>query len=92
MDNASSNLREATNDVQSLETMGQQGLLDGVEVFFFTDDSTAEADFYNSSCKNELLFRQVLRINQLEMIYGCKIHFIHCSGKRMIAQGTEKRQ
>ena len=89
MDNASSNLREATNDVQSLETMGQQGLLDGVEVFFFTDNSTAEAVFYNGSSKTELLFRLVLRIHQLEMTYGCKIHFIHCSGKQMIAQGTE---
>lgn len=89
MDNASSNLREATNDVQSLETMGQQGLLDGVEVFFFTDNSTAEAVFYKGSSKNELLFRLVLRIHQLKMTYRCKIHFIHCSRKRMIAQGTD---
>lgn len=89
MDMASSNLREATNDVASLEAMGEQGLLDGVEVFFFTDNSTAEAIFYNGSSKNEALFRLVLRLHKLEMMYSCKIHFIHCSGKRMIAQGTD---
>lgn len=82
-------MREATNDVESLETMAEQGLLDGVEVFFFTDNSTAEAIFYNGSSKNEALFRLVLRLHQLEMTYSCNIHFIHCSGKRMIAQGTD---
>lgn len=33
--------------------MGEQGLLDGVEVFFITDNSTAEAVFYNGNSKNE---------------------------------------
>lgn len=44
---ASSNLHEATNKVESFKSMAEQGLLDGVEVFFFIDNSTAEAVSYN---------------------------------------------
>ena len=89
MDLSSSNLREFTNQVESLETMGEQGLLDGVEVFFFTDNSTCEAAAYNGSSKSELLFELVLRLHKLEMKYRCRIHIIHCSGERMKAQGSD---
>ncbi|GFH49897.1 hypothetical protein CTEN210_06373 [Chaetoceros tenuissimus] len=89
MDLSSSNLREFTNQVDSLETMGEQGLLDGVEVFFFTDNSTCEAAAYNGSSKSELLFELVLRLHKLEMKYRCRIHIIHCSGERMKAQGSD---
>ncbi len=89
MNGSSSNYKEASNDIKSLETMGKQGLLSGTEIFFFTDNSTAEAVFFNGSSKNEKLFNLVLRMHQLEMNFKCKIHFIHCAGKRMIAQGTD---
>lgn len=89
MDGSSSNYKETSNNIKSLETMGEQGLLSGTEIFFFTDNSTAEAVFLNDSSKKESLFNLVLRMHQLEMNYKCKIHFIHCAGKQMIAQGTD---
>ncbi|GFH61163.1 hypothetical protein CTEN210_17639 [Chaetoceros tenuissimus] len=69
--------------------MGEQGLLDGLEVFFFTDNLTADAVFYNGNSNNEAFFQLVLHLHKLEMVYSCKSHFIHCSGERMIAQGTD---
>ncbi|GFH55601.1 hypothetical protein CTEN210_12077 [Chaetoceros tenuissimus] len=89
MDLTSSNYKEASNDIKSIEAMGEQGLLDGTEVFFFTDNSTAEAVFFNGSSKSPLLFDLVLRLHKIEMCYKCKVHFIHCVGTRMISQGTD---
>ena len=89
MEITSSNYKEASNDIKSVEAMGEQGLLEGTEVFFFTDNSTAEAIFFNGSSKSPLLFDLVLRLHKIEMCYKCKVHFIHCAGTRMISQGTD---
>lgn len=89
MEITSSNYKEASNDVKSIEAMGEQGLLAGTEVFFFTDNSTAEAIFHNGSSKSPLLFDLVLRLHKIEMRFKCKVHFIHCAGTRMISQGTD---
>ena len=58
----SSNLRELLNLVETLEKMAADGLLDGMEVFLFTDNSTSEAAFFNGSSTSKKLFDLVLRI------------------------------
>ena len=88
-DNSSSNLRELTNLVETLELMATEGDLEGVEMFLFTDNSTAEWAFYKGSSSSESLFNLVLRLRKLEMRVSCKLHLVHVSGKRMIAQGSD---
>lgn len=69
--------------------MGKDGRLSGVEVFLFTDNSTAEAAFARGSSTTESLFDLVKRLKLMEMVFRARIHVIHISGKRMIAQGTD---
>jgi hypothetical protein len=89
MDGESSNLRELTNLVDTLDEMGIQGALKGAEIFLFTDNSTSEAAYYNGSSKSEKLFDLVLRVKKLEMHRQAKIHIIHVSGERMKEQGSD---
>ena len=85
----SSNLRELLNLVETLEKMAADGLLSGTEVFLFTDNSTAEAAFFNGSSTSKKLFELILRIRKLEMDFKVKVHLCHVSGERMKAQGTD---
>ena len=87
--NGSSNLRELKNLVDTLKSMAQDGELDGAEVFIFTDNSTAEAAFFKGSSKSRLLFELILELQELEINFRTKIHFIHVAGTRMIAQGSD---
>lgn len=86
---SSSNYRELRNLVDSLEEMGKRGELVGVEVFLFTDNSTAEAAFNRGSSSSPLLFELVKRAKLLEMCHRSRIHVIHVAGTRMIDQGTD---
>ena len=85
----SSNYRELRNLTETLELMGNDGELDGTELFVFTDNSTAESAFAKGSSSSRKLFELVLRLRKLEMTNGCKIHVSHVSGARMIAQGSD---
>lgn len=85
----SSNYRELANLVQSLEMYNSTTGLQGTELFLFTDNATAEAAFYKGTSSSRKLFKLVLGLRQLEVIAGCLIHFVHVSGTRMIAQGTD---
>jgi hypothetical protein len=87
--NSSSNYRELCNLVNSLELMGESGELSGVEVFLFTDNSTAEAACARGSSSCKPLFELVKRMKLLEMVYRTRVHVIHVSGKRMIEQGAD---
>jgi hypothetical protein len=87
--NTSSNYRELRNLVETLESMGSQGELSGVEVFLFTDNSTAEAAFARGSSSTASLFDLVKRLKLIEMVFRARVHVIHVAGKRMIAQGTD---
>ena len=89
MSKESSNLRELTNLVETLEEMDRKHNLTGSEVFLFTDNSTSEAAFYNGSSKSEKLFDLVLRTKKLEMHRQTKVHIIHVSGERMKVQGSD---
>jgi hypothetical protein len=85
----SSNYRELRNLVDSLETMGNNGELSGVEVFLFTDNSTAESACARGSSSCKSLFELVKRLKLLEMLFRTRVHVVHVAGKRMIAQGAD---
>ena len=89
MGGESSNLREFTNLVETLEEMGLSSTLKGREIFLFTDNSTLEAAYYSGSSSSEKMFDLVLRVKKLEMNNLTKIHIIHVSGERMKEQGSD---
>ena len=59
---SSSNLRELKNLVDTLLKMKAEGRLKGVEIFVFTDNSTAERAFFKGSSKSRLLHDLVLEL------------------------------
>ena len=85
----SSNRKEFTNVIETLEDEGEKGNLNGTEVFFFTDNSTVEFALYNGTSSSEKLLTLVVRFKALETNYSVRIHVCHCAGTRMIAQGTD---
>jgi hypothetical protein len=85
----SSNFRELANLVFSLREAALKGLLDGGEVFMFTDNTTAERAFFRGTSKSRKLFDLILELRQIEMRVGAKIHMVHVAGTRMIYQGTD---
>ncbi|CAJ1960068.1 unnamed protein product [Cylindrotheca closterium] len=67
----------------------QNGELYGVEIFLFTDNSTAESVFYNGNSSSKRLFHLILRLRRVQQEADLILHLLHVSGKRMIAQGTD---
>jgi hypothetical protein len=88
-DMRSSNYRELRNLVDTLDACLQQGDLLNTEAFLFTDNGVAEAAYYKGNSDNRHLFDLVLRLRQLEMNGSLRLHVVHVSGTRMIAQGTD---
>lgn len=85
----SSNWRELTNIVDSLEDEAKSGGLNNSEVFMFTDNSTVEACAIRGSSSSIKLLGLVVRLRALTTVYGVKIHIFHVAGTRMIAQGSD---
>ena len=85
----SSNYRELRNLVESLEQMAKEERLGGTVIYFFTDNSTAEAAFFKGSSTSKLLHELVTRLRDLEMKRGCKINLVHVAGERMKWQGSD---
>ncbi len=85
----SSNFRELRNLVDGIELDYREGLLDGVELFFFTDNQVAERAYYKGTSSSRTLFNLILRLRKIEMEGRMIIHVIHISGKRMIACGVD---
>ena len=90
-DSESSNFRELANLVESLELRASSSCegLKSLEIFLFTDNSTAEAAFFKGSSSNKKLLSLVTRLRKLELHEGCILHFVHVAGTRMIEQGTD---
>ncbi len=88
-ENTSSNFRELRNTVDAIEVDHKKGLLDGFELFFFTDNEVAERAYYKGTSSSQKLFDLVLRLRRIEMAGKMIIHVIHISGKRMIACGID---
>jgi len=85
----SSNYRELRNLVDAVEEWVTAQSLRGVEIFLFTDNSTAEGAFWKGNSSSRKLFELVLRLKKLEWEFGLTLHVVHVAGKRMIAQGTD---
>ena len=78
-DEESSNWREFTNVVVFLESKAQEGLLDGCELFMFTDNSTTEGAFWKGTSPSPKLCELVLRLRKLEQQTGMILHIVHVS-------------
>ena len=85
----SSNYRELRNLVETMQAMADGDELSGVELFIFTDNSTAESAFAKGSSSSRSLFELILQVRDLEMTACCKVHMVHVAGTRMIAQGSD---
>lgn len=88
-DPESSNWKEFTNIVESLEEEAESGHLDKAEVFMFTDNATVEACASNGSSSSPKLLKLVIRLHVLTSRVGVKFNIFHVAGTRMIAQGTD---
>jgi hypothetical protein len=88
-DGESSNWREFTNVVESLEEEASSGRLENSMVFFFTDNSTVEAALYKGTSHSPKLFELVIRVKSLETKLAIKLVVSHVSGLRMIAEGGD---
>ena len=88
-DPESSNWKEFSNIVESLEDEASLDHLRNAEVFMFTDNSTVEACVAKGSSTSPKLLSLVVRLLALTSKVGVKINIIHVAGSRMIAQGTD---
>ena len=89
MQTSSSNLKELTNLVDTLTLMGDDGKLEGQDVFLFTDNQASEDVYYNGTSSDLALFCLVLELKKLEMFKKYKIRIIHVAGTRIQEQGTD---
>ena len=85
----SSNWRELTNIVDTLEKEALSQDLHGSIMIMATDNATAESCFYKGNSSSEKLFELVVRLRKLELQHQFKLYVTHVSGKRMISQGTD---
>jgi hypothetical protein len=88
--NESSNWKEFSNIVDSLEDEARLGNLQDSEVFMFTDNSTVESCSIKGSSSSPKLLELIIRLKCLTTEFGIKLNIFHVSGTRMIAQGTDR--
>ena len=88
-DDKSSNYRELRNLVETVEEEASEGQLSNVELWLFTDNSTAESCYYKGSSTSPLLHELILRLRKVEIDIGFRLYMVHVAGTRMIAQGTD---
>jgi len=85
----SSNYRELNNLLLGIEESMDQGVLQGGELFMFTDNSTPESSFHKGTTSSRTLFELILRLRRLQMHRDLTLHVLHVSGTCMQAQGTD---
>lgn len=86
----SSNFREAANLTSRIEKLGEEGRLDDVELFVFTDNSSYEGTFYKGHSKTSPKLTELIRrLRMVERRYGCILHVIHIAGSRMKVSGVD---
>lgn len=79
----SSNWREFSNLVETLEQEVADGSLENSTLVMATDNSTAEACFYKGNSSSELLYNLVVRIRILHIKHSINLYITHMSGRRM---------
>ena len=72
-----------------MEEEVSSGNLVGSELFDFTDNTVAEGCCYKGTAQSRPLFDLALRLRKAEFKEGLRLHMVHVSGKRMIAQGMD---
>ena len=77
---------ESSSNYKSLERSRSLGELEGIEIFLFTDNSTAESVIHKGLSSSPLLYDLVVRLHKLSYTFLCAIQIIHVSGTRMISQ------
>ena len=87
---SSSNYRELSNLIDTLERGVQTGQLHHTEVWLITDNSMSEEIFWKGHSSSPLLNSLALRLWRLEMSGLMRIHMVHIPGTRMIEQGTDR--
>lgn len=85
----SSNWREFTNLVETLEEESVTGKLDHSIIVMATDNTTVEGCFYKGNSNIPLLCKLILRLKKLELHRGIKLYITHVSGERMKQQGAD---
>ena len=85
----SSNWKEFTNVVDSLEEEAEAGNLGDAEVFMFTDNSTVEACSQKGSSSSPKLLSLIIRLRSMATRHNVRVNVFHVAGTRMIAQGTD---
>ena len=86
---ASSNYRELSNLLDTVEKYHQEGKLEGAEIFLLTDNLVAENAFYKGTSSSPTLFQLILRLRKIELEGNMKLHVIHVAGTRMIISGVD---
>ena len=86
---SSSNFKELSNLVDTIEKEVESGVLFASEFFIFTDNLVAERCYHKGTSHSRVLFNLVLRLRKAEMKAGMKLHVTHVAGTRMIAQGMD---
>ena len=89
LESSTSNFRELCNLVEAVEEEAKLGLLRHLELWIFTNNSTAEFAFHNGSSLAKILHSLVKKLRKVEMECGVTLHVLHVTGTCMIAQGTD---
>ena len=85
----SSNFREFSNIVETIEEEVEAGKLKNTTLILATDNTTVESALYKGNSTSELLFDLVVRFKTLELQSGSRFIVTHVSGERMKYQGTD---
>jgi hypothetical protein len=72
----SSNFREADNLITCMEKLEEEGRLDQVEIFMFTDNSFFEGTFFKGHSTSKKLTGIILRLRKLQQRTGSVRHLI----------------
>ena len=83
------NFREADNLVRRLEELVSQGLVNGCEVFMFTDNSTFQSTYYKDYSTSRKLSGIILRLYEAVKAGDLILHVIHVPDMRMKAWGVD---
>jgi len=88
-DSNSSNFREFSNIVETIEEEVEAGRLKNTTLVLATDNSTVESALYKGNSSSELLFDLIIRFKASELKSGSHFIVTHVSGERMKFQGTD---
>jgi hypothetical protein len=81
--------RELRNLVNAMVRAAQEVILEGCEVFLYTDNQTAEGAYCKGKTKSRALFELLAVLYKLQMEFDFILHVIWIAGTRMIQQGTD---